>query len=288
MIINKSGAEFFHNGKTYVIGEPIYTADESDYRGLFGTIIEIRDGDDKETDNDTPDIYCALDEPVLPYDRKELEKRFSALYGEKKGIEDIILDFVILSPEMIVQVNSLTKNSPNIDVFTITEECCSGGDTEIYTYFFTDYVLAKMKFHELIEADYENGLASGWKDSDEFITESEENSFSCWLDHEFSENHYSIKIEEEKLLIDSLMFKELGNAYIKESLKRYFYEQTSQWDEASALSDEEYNNLCASDDTAQKLLSELKSDTWLLEQFWKSLSETSHRIISEYLKKKEG
>ena len=73
-------------------------------------------------------------------------------------------------------------------------------------------------------ADSENGLASGWKDSDEFITESEENSFSCWLDHEFSENHYSIKIEEEKLLIDSLMFKELGCAYIKESLKYYFHE----------------------------------------------------------------
>ena len=117
MIITKHGEEFTYNGKTYVIGEPLYTNDESYYRGLFGTIIEIRDGDDKETDNDTPDIYCALDEPVLPYDRKELEKRFSALYGEKKGIEDIILDFVILSPEMIVQINSLTENSPIISEY---------------------------------------------------------------------------------------------------------------------------------------------------------------------------
>lgn len=288
MIVNKSGAEFTHNGKTYVIGEPIYTNDESDYRGLFGTIIEIRYGDDKETDNDTPDIYCALDEPVLLYDKQELEKRFSALYGEKKSVEDIILDFVILSPEMIVQVNSLTNNSPIIEAFTVKEKCCSQGENQVYSYIFTDYILAKQKFNELVAQDYQNGLINVWADDKDFRIESDEDSLTAWLNGNYFEEHYQIYIESESFSLSSPVFEAIGMSYIKEKLKNRFYEQTAQCDSVSNLSKEEYNALCHSDETARKILSDIESDERLQELFWHSLSETSHRIISEYLKKKEG
>lgn len=59
MLINQPGAEFLYNGITYRIGGKIVGSDQSEYAGLIGSILEIRDGDDKETENDTPDMNRA-------------------------------------------------------------------------------------------------------------------------------------------------------------------------------------------------------------------------------------
>ncbi len=40
--------------------------------------------------------------PVLSADRKALERTFSELYHEPKSVEDLGLDFVIMSPEMLI------------------------------------------------------------------------------------------------------------------------------------------------------------------------------------------
>lgn len=84
MIINRHGAKFLYEGVTYRIGDRIIGTEESEYAGLNGVIFEIRDGEDKETDNETPDIYCSFEEPVLPSDIEELEKTFTELYQEEK------------------------------------------------------------------------------------------------------------------------------------------------------------------------------------------------------------
>ena len=65
MIINRIGAKYLYNGVTYTVGDQIIANSESEYEGLFGTIKEIRDGDDRETDNDTPDIHCEFLPPFL-------------------------------------------------------------------------------------------------------------------------------------------------------------------------------------------------------------------------------
>ena len=101
MLINKPGAEFLYNGITYRVGDVIIGSDQSEYAGLIGSIFEIRNGSDKETENDTPDIYCSFDPPVLPADIAKVEAVFSDLYGEKKKLEDICFDMVIMAPEMI-------------------------------------------------------------------------------------------------------------------------------------------------------------------------------------------
>ena len=46
MLINKPGAEFLYNGITYRVGDVIIGSDQSEYAGLIGSILEIRDGDD--------------------------------------------------------------------------------------------------------------------------------------------------------------------------------------------------------------------------------------------------
>ena len=99
MLINKPGAEFLYNGIIYRVGDVIIGSNQSEYAGLIGSILEIRDGDDKETENDTPDIYCSFEPPVLPADIAKVEAVFSDLYDEKKEVDDICFDMNCDIPE---------------------------------------------------------------------------------------------------------------------------------------------------------------------------------------------
>ena len=60
MIINQEGMRYTYNGTTYTIGAAVVATEASECQGLCGIITEIRDGVDRETENDTPDIYCCF------------------------------------------------------------------------------------------------------------------------------------------------------------------------------------------------------------------------------------
>ena len=82
MILRENGTRFCADGKVFTIGGRISANGESEYEGLFGTITEIRSGADRETENDVPDIYCDFEIPASEEMLRELEARFSDLYGE--------------------------------------------------------------------------------------------------------------------------------------------------------------------------------------------------------------
>ena len=122
MIYHQPGEEFWHEGVCYKVGGRIVANEASDYAGLFGNILEIRTEDDRETDNDTPDIYCAFEAPVLSADRLALEQTFSQLYREQKHIEDLGLDMVIMGPEMIVPLEHPRVWIDGQDIFSMPEK----------------------------------------------------------------------------------------------------------------------------------------------------------------------
>ena len=108
MIYNKNGEVFFYEDKTFYVGEEIY-ATESAYRGLIGRITEIRTGEDMETENDGPDIYCEFEEPIMVKDRQYL-------HDVMFGIEDPALDLVIMAPEMLMPIREIGAGMPEITV----------------------------------------------------------------------------------------------------------------------------------------------------------------------------
>lgn len=108
MIKNKPGEIFEFESGQYSIGDWIRCREGSDYAGLLGVIVEIRDGEDRETDNLTPDIYCRLQIPEDTELIQKLEERFSKLYGKAVKITDVPLDLTILSPD---ELNVLKETS---------------------------------------------------------------------------------------------------------------------------------------------------------------------------------
>lgn len=108
MIIDRYGAEFEYEGVVFRIGSPVIATDKSHYAELIGVITEIRTGDDRETENDTPDIYCSFDRPNDPEVRRRVEERFSAVYRQPMHISDIAIDFAIMSPDMVKPAKEYT------------------------------------------------------------------------------------------------------------------------------------------------------------------------------------
>lgn len=100
MICTRNGEGIITEGVAFVVGQRIIATD-SDYVGLKGYITEIRTGADKETENETDDIYCCFDIPEDKEEIKLLEEHFSDLFQEKKTIDEIPLDLVIMAPEEI-------------------------------------------------------------------------------------------------------------------------------------------------------------------------------------------
>lgn len=114
-MIAKPGEIFSAGGKSFTIGGEVWANDNSRYAGLLGIVTEIRDGEDKETDNDMPDIYCCFQAPVNEDFIKELEDRFSGLHGTPKALGDIPLDSVVMAPDMLEPVATvLPKESERL------------------------------------------------------------------------------------------------------------------------------------------------------------------------------
>ena len=170
MILNRTGAEFAYEGVTYTIGGAIVGTAESEYAGLYGRINAIHDGEDKETENETPDIYCEFDPPVMPHEVKVLEDTFSDLYHQPKTIADIVLDMVIMAPEMIRPLDDLRSMRKRVNVFLVMEDWAVNGEHGNDCEAFSDYDDAKRVMTDRIREELEDGSVPSWRESSIGVT----------------------------------------------------------------------------------------------------------------------
>lgn len=208
MVIKRTGDSFQYENMTYIIGQRIFANGQSDWEGLFGVITEIRTDGDKETENETPDIYCSFDVPVLPADVKELEKRFSNLYREPKKLEDISLDEVIMAPEMIEPLEPWAdRKKKNVWAVVIDWSCHSehGHLEEICT----DYLDAKRKLTEYLAEEFDNSTLLQWQSDDRYATVSEKDSYECYEKEDYQNNHYHICLERKGLVMSPVFIREI-------------------------------------------------------------------------------
>ncbi len=209
MVIRKTGDTYKYEGMTYTIGERIYANGQSDWEGLFGVVTEIRTGSDKETENETPDICCSFDIPVLPSDVKELEERFSNLYREPKKMEDISLDEVIMAPEMIEPLQSWADRKKK-DVWAVVVDWSYYGEHGHLEEICAGYPDAKRKLTEYLSEEFDNSTLLQWQADDRYVTVSGKDSYECCEREAYQNNHYSICMERKSLVLDSVFIREIA------------------------------------------------------------------------------
>lgn len=280
MILNRPNEEFVYNGISYRIGDRIIGTDSSEYHGLLGSITEIRDGDDKTTENETPDIYCRFDVPILSYEILELEKRFSELYQCKKTIDDIALDEVIMAPEMIQRLRDLDSRQRAFDIYMISEDWAVNGASGHSVFFCTDLDMAKRILYEKVGEEQNSGCVLQWKDEKNVMVESGNGFYECWLDGFFFENHYRIAISHESLLMSDSKFGLIGRRYIDESRVEDFISQTQQTEAVDQLSEKQYQDLIKDPHIPERIHKALGNN----DSYWESYWDTISAVIEEEVK----
>lgn len=284
MKLTKRNKPFEYDGKTYYIGEEIVALNNSEYSGLFGRIVEIRDDADKETDNKTPDIYCEFDPPLFPKDIEELEKRFSDLYKAHKKLDDITLDSVIMAPDMIKSLTEKTDGR-KITIYSLEEDWAYDDDYGHTTEIISDYMLAKKKLCEKIKNEKDDGSVERWLDDEKLIEDYGNDYYEAYLDGYYSSSHYLVSITSHNAAVNDSVVSDIANAYIDNSRVEDFVSQIEQWDEVEKLTDKQYNAMITDKDLPDRIRNALgKNDTYW-EAYWQSISELAFRMVEEYSKK---
>lgn len=285
MIINRPGATFTYDDIVYTLGEKIYANGASDYSGLVGQIYEIRDGEDKETDNEGPDFYCSFEVPISPHEVSKLEKRFAALYQTKKSLEDITLDMVIMAPEMVIPLKSLENGNRKMTLYVVQEKWANNGESGCSFYPFSDYEDAKAMMLQLLSNEAKDGgLIKQWCDSETFQTDSGSHFYECWNDGFYNDSHYHVSIVQETLHLSEKSFGMIGRAYADECYRGDFIEQIEPWEELSKLTDEQRKALFSDPDVPERIHHALGMNDSYWESYWLTVSEVAHEIVQKHMK----
>ena len=215
MIFTRPGAGIVYNGVPYTVGMSVLANDQSDFQGLFGVITEIRTGDDQDTENETPDIECCFELPVLKDKIAELEAHFTDLYQQPKTLEELPLDMVIMAPEELKPIDSLPNTDVSIYVVVNEWEDDDGaGHSESY---FTDYDAAKRRFNDDLLEDHTNGVYAYWHCEPDFTEESEADFYCCRMENSHTYHHFALRIEKQLLPISPTFAAEVARCHAAHS-----------------------------------------------------------------------
>ena len=283
MILNKYGDTFQYDGIDYAIGDIIVATDASEYEGLVGRILEIRDGADKDTENETPDIYCSFEVPLFENDIKALEETFSDLYEEPKTIDDITLDMVIMAPEMIVQVDKRSNNVRKIKLYAVCEEWVYDGDeTGQTTTLFATKEAAMKEFKVLIATKAINGIIVDITQRYDYHAEDiDEDEYSCYVDGFCEQNHYHISVEEKELLLTPSSLEHVRKLAQDITYYADFLSQIETWDEVADMTSAQYSKMISDPELPERIRKAVDMNDVYWSMYWQSVSEAAFQIVKE-------
>ena len=285
MILSKPGESIQWGNMTFSVGEQVYATNASEYHGLIGTITEIRDGDDKDTENYLPDIYCCFQEPVLACDREEIEKRFSALYQCPKKLEEIALDLAIMGPDMLIPMKVLDTQHKTITVYHIYEDWSANDDSGSSVIPTLDYEDAKRRLIKMLTEEMENGSIADYQGKTGFVVEQKKDYYCCWLDGAYFEFHYKIFIKEEQAVLTDRILSQIGKECRDAVLRDEFSQQIADWEEVSDFTEEELDQLIQQPGLPDALREALDNHSSYWETYWDAISSKAYALIRDFRKK---
>lgn len=276
MIYNKTGEMFFYEDKMFLVGEEIY-ATESAYCGLLGKITEIRTGEDRETDNEGPDIYCSLCHPILAKDAEMLVKlAFSN--------EGFTLDCVIMSPEMLIPTRTMNTGLPLMTVYAVFEDRMVNGEERKSTRLFSERIHAEIALRKSIADEKESGCISDWL-STRLYTEKQnpDMDFCAYLRNEFEFNHYTAYIKELLLPVSIPFAKEMLPVCLGIKYRRDIAEQIFPWETPERVKRTAIND----PSVYARVSNALDARDLYNEEYAEAISEVAYNLVNERKKIEE-
>lgn len=207
------------------------------------------------------------------------------MYQEPKTIDDIALDLVIMVLEMICLLEDLKECRHHPMVYILAEDWAVDGEHGNSSDIYTDYNDAKRLLVQKLGEEMDNGCIPNWNYREGFIADSTPDSYECYLDGEYCENHYSISIVAQKLCASERFVRELSEIHKATCQLEDFASQVSDWDEIAQLTDEQYKRMVHDPRFPERLQNALGKNDYYWESYWETVSEVAHELVKEYLEK---
>ena len=271
MIYDKQSQMFFYEDKMFIVGEEVF-ASESDYAGLLGRITEIRTGEDRDTENEGPDIYCCFQPPILNQDAELVNKmRF--------GNEDLSLDLVIMAPEMLMPTRYVGGGLPTVKVYAVVEDCMIDGEDHGETRLFSDKKHAEIVLRQSIQKERENGCIAGWQTSQLFVEEQYNDLyFTAYFKNEYCFNHYTVYLQEMELFLSLPFVKDMTPICLAMKYREDVDEQIFPWQIS-----EEVRRTSINDPKLYSMVTAALRDKALYnEEYSEAISEVAHSLTKEH------
>ena len=271
MKYNKSGEMFFYEDKMFIVGEEVYATD-CDYAGLLGRITEIRTGEDKDTENEGPDIYCSFYSPILKQDAALLSKM-------RLGCEDLSLDLVIMAPEMLIPTREVGAGLPKMKVYAVIEDCIVDGEEHPTKRLFADQKHAEIVMRQLIHRERESGCISEWKTKHFFVEEQySEQYYTAYYKNEYCFNHYTIYVEEVELSLSVLFAEQMLPVRLGVKYREDIAEQILPWELT-----EEVRRTSVNDPALYTMVASLlEKNKRYQEEYAEVIAEVAHKLTAEH------
>ena len=114
-------------------------------------------------------------------------------------MEELGLDFVIMSPEMLIPLPTPKQDYPQATLYIVASHWASDGEYGSYEIPFTSLIDAQRQFHDDLREEQDVGSIDSWRKKSQFVEEETHNSYECYLDGEYCENHFSIELKSFSL-----------------------------------------------------------------------------------------
>lgn len=282
MIYNKKGEVFEYEGKAYMIGEEIYAV-ASAYRGLLGTITEIRTGNDRETENEEPDIYCDFHSPILKQDREDIETMCGKL-------DAIGLDGIIMAPEMIVTTRAQYDSYPTVKVYSLVEEFTEDEDHYRSVRIFTSFEAAEFEMRRTLLISKLNGCLARWEPEVGY-TETQEYEYRFEAGNNCT-RHMAVYIEEYDMPLAQPFIEQMYDIGLLFEHRKDIAEQIESWE----MSEQVRRNVINDYRASGMIKKELEGKKLYIEEYAEAVAEVSHKLVAEHkqaekilqIAKKEG
>ena len=255
----------------FIVGEEVY-ATECEYAGLLGRITKIRTGDDKDTENEGPDIYCSFYSPILKQDAALLSKM-------RLGCEDLSLDLVIMAPEMLIPTREVGAGLPKMKVFAVIEDCIVDGEEHPTKRLFADPKHAEIVMRQLIHRERESGCISEWKTKHFFVEEQySEQYYTAYYKNEYCFNHYTIYVEAVELSLSVPFAEQMLPVCLGMKYREDVAEQIMPWE----ITEEARRTSVNDPNLYAMVASSLEKNKRYQEEYAEVIAEVAHKLTAEH------
>lgn len=238
MVLKEKAQPFLFGEKLYCVGDLVYANHGCVYEGLFGHIIEIRDGEDKLTCSSEPEMVCTFNKPVLPDVIHCLERRISRRERQPKMLHEIELSNVILSPEEVTVIEDENPECFDVGCFRLNIEWIIDGNKSSFALLFSDYLTARKRFMDMLETEITSGCIDAWSRCDEFFVNCDKEWFECWLVGQCDSNHYRIALDHECLRLTGDTVQAIGQLYLDQQFRKDFALRISEGEATNRFSED--------------------------------------------------